>query len=58
MSVKQGDVEEIRSRWASREWPSIGYFVHGQAYMDIQTLLAHIQLMQQQQRSKGSDNGR
>lgn len=33
------DVELIRERWKSRSWPSIGYFVHGQAYSDIQKLL-------------------
>lgn len=32
-------LEEIRERWKSRSWPSIGYFVHGQAYQDIQKLL-------------------
>lgn len=32
-------LEEIRERWKSRAWPSIGYYVHGQAYADIQRLL-------------------
>ena len=36
------DVAAIRERWASRRWPSIGYFVHGQAYEDIQSLLAEV----------------
>lgn len=32
-------LHEIQARWASRKWPSIGYFVHGQAYQDIHALL-------------------
>lgn len=32
-------IEEIRERWKSRTWPSIGYFVHGQVYEDINKLL-------------------
>lgn len=32
-------LEEIRNRWKDRSWPHIGYFVHGQAYQDIQKLL-------------------
>lgn len=32
----------IQERWATRKWPSIGYFVHGQAYQDIHNLLAMI----------------
>jgi len=41
--VEGGDtLQQIRERWASRKWPTIGYFVHGQAYEDIQTLLRMI----------------
>lgn len=32
-------LDEIRARWADRTWPSIGYFVHGQALTDIDDLL-------------------
>lgn len=35
-------IEEIRERWASRAWPSIGYFVHAQAWKDIKILLEEI----------------
>jgi len=40
-------VDEIRERWASRKWPTIGYFVHGQAYEDIHALLAIITMNKQ-----------
>lgn len=33
-------LEEIRERWRDRSWPKIGYFVHGDALMDIDALLA------------------
>lgn len=36
---ERGDLEEIRDRWKETKWPSIGYFVHGQALMDIRKLL-------------------
>ena len=32
-------IETIRERWADRSWPKIGYFVHGQALIDIRDLL-------------------
>ncbi len=35
-------IEEIRARWKDKSWPSIGYFVHGQAYIDIQALLDEV----------------
>lgn len=35
-------VEVIRNRWADCSWPNIGYFVHGQARLDIAELLAEI----------------
>ena len=38
-SAEALELAEIRERWKSRSWPSIGYFVHGQAYQDIQKLL-------------------
>lgn len=38
-SAEALELAEIRERWKSRAWPSIGYFVHGQAYQDIQKLL-------------------
>ena len=34
--------ETIRARWANQRWPNIGYFVHGQAKMDIAVLLDEI----------------
>lgn len=38
--IEGGDtLQQIRERWASRKWPQIGYFVHGQAYQDIHALL-------------------
>lgn len=36
------DVETIRTRWADCTWPNIGYFVHGQARLDIAELLSEI----------------
>lgn len=38
-------VEQIRARWKNRGWPNIAYFTHGQAVMDIDTLLAEIDLI-------------
>jgi hypothetical protein len=32
-------LSEIRERWKDQSWPNIGYFVHGQAKMDIAKLL-------------------
>lgn len=37
------DFEEIKNRWSERKWPSIGYFVHGQAYDDIQKLIKMVE---------------
>lgn len=36
------NIEIIRERWRVRTWPHIGWFVHAQALMDIDALLAEI----------------
>ncbi len=41
--MTEKELNEIKERWSTRAWPSIGYFVHGQAYGDIQKLLEHIE---------------
>lgn len=35
-------IETIRQRWKDQRWPNIGYFVHGQARMDIADLLTEV----------------
>jgi hypothetical protein len=45
--VPVATVREITARWASRLWPSIGYFVHGQAFLDIHTLQERIGFLEQ-----------
>lgn len=42
---REGLVDMICSRWADCSWPNIGFFVHGQAKIDIHALLNEIDIL-------------
>lgn len=42
MKAEMNKIEEIRERWRDESWPSIGYFVHGQARLDLRDLLSEV----------------
>lgn len=41
-------IEEIRERWRDRRWPNIGYFIHGQAVMDIDALIGQLDALEEE----------
>jgi len=52
MTITREKIEEIRARYADQSWPNYGYFVHGQARMDIRDLLEFIDQKQTPQELK------